>query len=351
MNGPHEHNNLIADRYLIESFVGEGGMQYVYKAFDQILSRDIALKTPKNISAEKRFLRSATVASKVNHPNVAKTLDYLKFEDREYLVEELIVGADIDKAILQKSKYIDPYLVAHIFHNLAKGLAASHHVGVIHRDLKPTNVMVSGGFCPTSIKITDFGIAKMAGEELTEAAVGGNETITGSQTAIGALPYMAPEAISAPLEVTESADVWSLGAMMYELLAGEKPFGSGLMAVSKIMNGTPPIFPLFITNNIQFKPLANALKSIILECLVTDPDNRISADGLVEKCSSLCYLTSERIISKVRYLPYPTYGFISGFEADIFFNMESVYGDRPAVGDNVMYSAFEGRAHPVVKLV
>ena len=358
MIGPHDEHDEIADRYTVVSFVGEGGMQYVYNAFDKFLARNVALKTPKNSSAEKRFLRSAVVASKVNHPNVAKTLDYVEFEGRSYLVEELIDGKDLDKSILQKSDYVDPYLAASIFHNLAKALAASHHANVIHRDLKPTNIMIAGGLQPNCIKITDFGIAKMADEELSAAAEGGNDTISNSQTAVGALPYMAPEAIATPRKVTVAADIWSLGAMMYELLAGKKPFGTGLLAVSKIMSNTPPTFPAFITQNPQFAPLASNLSEIILKCLITNPDNRPNADELVTQCSALCYPTSERSVAKVKEIKFNSYGFIrgdgDGDGDDVFFHFDSVYGNRPTIGDSVMFSKYIGggawRAHPVVKL-
>jgi serine/threonine-protein kinase len=234
MKGPHQIGEKIAYRYQIKGFVGEGGMQYVYCAWDSILNRYVALKTPKNLSAEKRFHRSAIVSAKVNHPNIAKTLDYLEENERPYLIEELINGQDLSKAILSKVDFLDPFLVARLFHHLSKGLAASHHAGVIHRDLKPTNIMVNGAFQLTDIKITDFGIAKMAEDEIVEAAEGGEDTISASATAVGALPYMAPEAIDTPRDVGLKADIWSLGAMMYELLTGSKPFGKGLKAVRHI---------------------------------------------------------------------------------------------------------------------
>jgi serine/threonine protein kinase len=164
MSGPHSSGDVIRDRYKIIDNIGEGGMQFVYAARDRILKRKVALKTPKNDSAKKRFKRSAIVSARVNHPNVAKTLDYLEDNNRQYLIEELINGEDLDKAFLKKMKCLDPYLAARVFHYLAKGLAASHHAGVIHRDLKPTNIMVTDRFELTSIKITDFGIAKMADE-------------------------------------------------------------------------------------------------------------------------------------------------------------------------------------------
>lgn len=355
MSGPHSAGDLIKGRYQILDYVDEGGMQFVYSASDCILKRKVALKTPKNDSAQKRFHRSAIVSAQINHPNVAKTLDYLEDGQRQYLVEEFIEGTDMDKALLKITTYLDPYLGARIFHYLAKGLAASHHAGVIHRDLKPSNVMVTGGFQLGTIKITDFGIAKMADEEIAEAVEGGGESISASSTVVGALPYMAPEAIETPRDVGKPADVWSIGAMMYELLTGEKPFGSGLKAVTKIIEAKPPEFPKFMTSNPQFATLSNQLIQIVYQCLQKSPALRPSADALVEKCGTLCYPVERRYFGTVRTLPNRYWGFIDVDGEDIFFHLDyCVYGNRPAVGDKVMLSKFQGggawRALPVVKL-
>lgn len=354
MKGVLNQDDLIDDRYQIKEYINEGGMQFVYKAYDLTLERHVALKTPKNNSAEKRFKRSAVVAAKVNHPNVAKTLDYIETSERPYLIEELIEGADLDKAILKKARFVDPYLVAKVFHHLAKGIAASHHVKVIHRDLKPTNIMILGGFKIRGMKITDFGIAKMAEDELIEAIEGGEELTNNSQTAIGALPYMAPEAITTPKNVGAPADIWSLGAMMYELLTGKKPFGTGFIVVQKIMEAIAPDFPSFITNNAQFSSLSQELIDLILKCLQKEAASRPTADQLVELCGKLCYPNNKRFTGTVSKIDYGAYGFINDGQQDVFFHMDSVYGDRPKVGDKVWFSKFIGdpywRAHPVVCL-
>ncbi len=353
MTGPHSLGEVVGDRYEVVGFVGEGGMQFVYAALDTVLSRTVALKTPKNASALKRFHRSAIVSARVNHPNIAKTLDYFEGE-RPYLVEELVAGQDLDKALLRQAGYLDPYLVAKILHHMAKGLAASHHAGVVHRDLKPTNVMVVDGFQVSAIKITDFGIAKMADEELAEAAEGGGETLTGSGTAVGALPYMAPEAIETPRSVGPSADIWSLGAMMFELLSGQKPYGAGLKAVAKILSADPLEMPTFVTKNVHYKPLAEKLIEILLECMKRDPAERPNADELVRRCQELCYPKFSREFGRVKNIEYRSWGFIANRGPDVFFHLDSVYGERPSVGDSVMYSTFIGvpasRAHPVVKI-
>ncbi|MBD2232093.1 serine/threonine-protein kinase [Phormidium tenue] len=361
----HNTGDLIADRYLIENFVGEGGMQEVYLAQDSLMNRQVALKTPKNSSAQKRFQRSAVVSARINHPNVAKTLDYLEEDSGLYLVEEYIDGFDLQKALLTDLEVIDPYLVAKIFHHIAKGICASHHVGVVHRDLKPKNVMVVGNFNLLEIKITDFGIAKLAEEEIISAVEGmeefGEESITGSQTAVGALPYMAPEMIDSPRSVGVEADIWSLGAMMYELLIGEKPFGTGLQAVRRIDKlELPPFddseFRNSLNSNNQFVPLCKILYDLILFCLSKSPKDRPSSDSLVKICEDICYNTFERRIGQVHRIR-GSIGFLYDSETnqEIFFHSDSVYGpSKPTVGSRVCYSAFPGnprfRAHPVVLL-
>lgn len=354
MSGPHNPGDLINDRYEIRADVGEGGMQFVYAAHDRLIGRMVALKTPKNRSATKRFKRSAIVAAKVNHPNVAKTLDYVRDGANRYLIEELIEGKDLQEALLQRSGCLDPFSAAKVFHYLAKGVAAAHHAGVVHRDLKPTNVMVVGGYSLGEIKITDFGIAKMAGEELIEAAEGGTSTMTTSQTAVGALPYMAPEAIETPREVGPPADVWSVGAMMFHLLSGAPPFGTGLAAVRKILEAAPPPSPTFLTANPQFAPLATELMDIALQCLQKDPAHRPTADAIVARCGTLCYSLEARTEGVVRRIDHGAWGFISlEAEPDVFFHTSSVYGPKPVqVGSNVIFASYDGggarRAYPVV---
>lgn len=355
MTGPLQANEVVGDRYEIRRYIGEGGMQYVYQAKDRLTDRIVALKTPKNKSGTKRFKRSAIVAAKVNHPNVAKTLDYLKLDSGRYLVEEFIDGSDLRAALLHETAFLDPYLVAKVLHHLAKAVAAAHHAGVVHRDLKPTNIMVIGGYSFHELKITDFGIAKMAGEEFKEAVDGGDATMSASQTVVGALPYMAPEAIDDPTTVGPPADIWSVGAMTYQLLCGQYPFGQGLKAVPKIMAAEPPETPDFLVANPQFSPLAKEILGITLSCLTREPTERPTADQLVAKCSTLCYTASPRHRGVVTDFRHGAWGFIATSSRDrVFYHRECVYGPLPAIGDPVLFARYDGggadRALPVLKL-
>lgn len=351
----HANNGILGNRYNIIKKIGEGGMQNVFLAYDEILSRNVALKTPKNQSAIKRFHRSAILSARINHPNVAKTLDYFQDDGCEYLTEEFIAGVDLDKAILGHYKYVDPCLTASIFHRLSKALSASHHAGVIHRDLKPSNIMVTGGINAFEVKITDFGISKMAGEEIDEAAKNGDASITTSQTAMGALPYMAPEIIESPKDVSTHTDVWAIGAIIYKLLTGEYPFGNGYRAIPNILSGKPAPYPNFVTSNPQFNALSQQIIDIISLCFNRTPSKRPTADELVHLCGQLCYSMSSRYLGVVGDIPHRTYGFIHSETGDkVFFHFESVYGEPPASGDEVILSKYYGggndRAHPVVKV-
>ncbi len=347
----------IGYRYEIRSYLAAGGMQEVYVAFDNVLKKEIALKTPKNRHAEKRFQRSAVVSARVNHPNVAKTLDYFEIDERAVLIEELIQGKSLHKALDDDFVYFDPYLSAQFGHHTSKGVAATHHVGVIHRDLKPGNIMlelVAGIYC---FKITDFGIAKLAESELEEAHKD-ESSITGSQTMMGAIPYMAPEMIQGPKNADKPADIWAIGAILYRLISGDYPFGVGLPAIPKIHKAELPPKPSAFHRLSQFSWLNDALWEIIVRCLQKDPDSRPTSDELVNLFGDLCYGVfprSEGKIKNYKFGPGRT-GFITDLQADVFYHRESFYGDEGDIkpGCRVQYAQHKGdpadRAHPVLPL-
>jgi serine/threonine protein kinase len=214
--------------------------------------------------------------------------------------------------------------------------------------------MLAPGFTFDVIKVTDFGIAKMAEEELAAAAEGGEESITGSQTMMGALPYMSPEMIKTPRSTGTAADVWAIGAICYELVTGTKPFGTGLLAVPKVLQGAFDPLPSSL-RKAQFGGLLTELFDLMQRCMVVDPDARISADALVQECGKLCYPAAERRKGVVTGMPYGSWGFIDTVDGYVFFHVDSVYGPPVAVGDEVCFADFPGdpqpRAHPVIKLV
>jgi serine/threonine protein kinase/cold shock CspA family protein len=352
----HARGDTLLGRYRIERYIAEGGMQQVYLATDIVFGRVVALKVPKNPSAEKRFARSAEVSARVNHPNVAKTLDYFEHKGRSYLIEEFVSGQDLHTMLTEKFDFLDPHLAAHVFHHIAKGVAASHHAGVFHRDLKPGNVMISTDPNLHTIKITDFGIAKMAEQEITEG-VKDEASITGSQTVMGALPYMAPELIETRELADLPADIWALGAILYLLMAGVPPFGTGLKAVPRILEARLPAEPTLSAMKPQFKPLTDELLGIVQVCLQKESADRPTADKLVGMCSSLCYSCAERKEGAVASFRAGTgaWGFIDSDDGgSVFFHADSFWGRRPTQGIRVNFAPFPGnpqpRAFPILPL-
>jgi len=351
----HAIGDVVGGRYVVVDYIGQGGMQEVYRVHDQLLERDVALKSPRNPSAQKRFKRSATLSARVNHDNVAKTLDYIEDGERFYLIEELVEGCDLGHFMRNYVSMLDPFSAGKAMHHLAKGLAASHHVNVVHRDLKPTNVMVVGGQHFKGFKITDFGIAKMAQEEISDAVAGDEEGLTNSQTALGALPYMAPEMIDDIKNVDKPADVWAVGALTYEILTGKRPFGAGYQAVPLIQAAKVPGLPAAVTSNTQFQPFASAIYDLIIACMQKDPSARKWLKLLVKACEGLYYSTIPREFGTVKSFEYGSWGFASSeIGDDIFYHLRSVYASPiVTIGERVWMTAHPGsprrRAFPVVK--
>jgi tetratricopeptide (TPR) repeat protein len=206
--------------YRILEQIGAGGMGEVYRAHDQRLDRDVAIKLlPAGSLADetvrKRFRKEALSLSKLNHPNIATIHDFDRDQNRDFLVMEYIGGATLseylDKGPLPEER------VLRLGMQLAEGLAAAHEQGVIHRDLKPSNVRVTAD---GRVKILDFGLAKLA-EPLSGAA--STQSLGESQFVGGTLPYMAPEQLRGQ-DCDARTDVYSAGAVLYEIATGQPVF-------------------------------------------------------------------------------------------------------------------------------
>lgn len=348
----HAANDVIANRYEIVTFFNQGGMQEVYIAKDKTFGRRIALKVPKSDGAAKRFDRSARLSARVRHANVAATLDYVEHDGRTYLIEELVAGKDLRVRLREDFYYLDPHLAAHMVSHLARGLAAAHHAGVAHRDLKPSNIIVSDDGAMSVVKITDFGVAKLANdrlaEELEELNRDQSTLLTGSQTLIGAIPYMAPERFIKPADVDLKSDVWALGAILYHLMSGEPPFGSGAAAIGKILAGQGVSAPTMFGRFSAFSALESALMNVVSRCLVGDPKLRPSADELVELCADLCYSSSPRIEGTIDEYPAGngSWGFIRSTDGKIFLHGSEFYGTNPKSGVRVGFAVHPGSPRP-----
>ncbi len=357
-----EASTILSDRYQIIDELGEGGMQQVFLANDKSLGKKVALKVPISASATKRFERSARFSARISHPNVAKTLDYMSVGELEFLVEEFIPGTNLQQR-LDEGSILDPHLVAHIMHHVAKAVSAMNACNIIHRDLKPSNIMVSGDLGMLDVKITDFGVATMAETEIEEAVNGGSDSIAASKTVVGALAFMAPQLIIKNSDGAARAkcDVWSIGALLYYLLFREYPFGDGLAAIPNILTGKYRNRSKEVEGSkIQFRDLFRQLWELARRCLTVAVENRPSADEIAEAFSQISYAVQPRFAGRIKYI-HPqakSWGFISpeGGGEDIFFHFDSFYGDKPvtnpALNMRVSYAEFAGvpksRAFPVV---
>lgn len=345
----------VGGRYDVVREIGRGGMQIVYLANDNVLQRHVVLKAPKDTRAARRFHDSAVLSATVNHPNVARTLDYIEYDDRFYLIEEYVHGEDLKK-VASRFVRLDAHTAAYVLHHLVRAVAASHRVDVVHRDLKPSNIMVAGGLAFAGLKVTDFGIAKMAEHEVGEHVGGDDDTTAQSSTVMNALAYIAPEVLNAPHDVRKAADVWAVSAIAWELLTGKPPFGSGLQAVTRILDGPAPTLGPALARHPQFGSLASELAALLLTGMDRAVGKRPSAAQLAQSCDRLCYLPPTRELGTVQRYPRDTWGFIQAAAGDdVFFHVQSVVGARPQLGTTVWFTRFKGapspRAIPVVPLV
>lgn len=340
---------VVGARYAIERYHGEGGMQQVYLATDLTLNKTVAVKIPKEKSAIKRFAQSAIASAKVNHPNVAKALDYIPSDHYEIYVEEYIIGYSLDKILENFFFYFDPHLATRFASQISRGLAASHHVKVIHRDIKPANIMLSIDQDKMNFKITDFGIAKLVEEDFASSK---GDTTRQSSTFLGAIPYMAPEIIESTSNVSLKSDIWSFGSLLYHVIFGKAPFGYGPKAISGILSGKVPSFDFTFQPKKQFVSLAKELTGVIQWCLAHNPDNRPSADELVSFFNIVCF----------RDVPYKSdflgmkgqNGSWWHTQYNYFVHPDSFWGDNIHLQKNMpLYLGIHdsyNRAHPIIPL-
>ena len=262
--------------YEVLSILGTGGMAEVYRARDTRLGRDVALKVVNEALAGdaelvRRFEHEARLAGSLNHPNVVAIYDVGREDGSAYFITELLKGESLRQRLARGRLPLDTAL--DWGNQLAQGLAAAHARGVIHRDVKPENVFVTSDGL---VKLLDFGIAKLAEGARAEGPHGildDTVTSTGGRTQTGAIlgtpAYMSPEQVRGE-SVDARTDIFSLGAVLYEMLSGKRPFPGGSLVESghAILHDDPPPLP---------EEVPSAVAQVVRRSLEKDRDARIQS--------------------------------------------------------------------------
>lgn len=260
---------LVADRYRLGELLGRGGMGEVWEARDEVLGRQVAVKLllgdGADESAASRFRLEAQTAARLNHPQVVGVYDFGAWDGRFYLVMELVRGPSLAQELAARGT-LDPARVARIAAQAASGLAAAHRQGVVHRDVKPGNLMLDAD---DTLKIGDFGIARFVDETST--------ALTRVGQIVGTSTYLAPERALGRM-AGPASDVYALGCVLYQLLAGQPPFwADSPTALLYLHVDAAPVPP-----GRHRADLPPAFESFLLRMLAKQPEERPSAEEVAE---------------------------------------------------------------------
>jgi serine/threonine-protein kinase len=263
---------LIAERYELQELVGTGGMSSVYRAHDRLLERDVAIKVlHEQFTADgeyvERFRREARAVAQLSHPNIVTVIDRGEQDDRQFIVFEYVDGENL-KALVAREGPLPEREAIELALQVARALGFAHEQGLVHRDVKPQNVLLNDGH---EAKVTDFGIAR-------SLDVQGGLTQTG--TVMGTSDYIAPEQARGS-RVDAQSDIYSLGTVLYELLTGEVPFaGDNFVAVAMQHINQPP--PSVRERRPELSPCVD---EVVQRAMAKEPRDRFRS--MEELCGAL----------------------------------------------------------------
>ncbi len=272
-------NKIICNRYKILDHLGTGGMATVWLGYDTILDRQVAIKTFKidanDEDAVKRFNREAKAVTSLSHPNIVSIYDVENEGEFYYLILEYVEGMTL-KDYMIKNPRIPIETIVHIAKQIAEGLSHAHQNGIIHRDIKPQNILMNENL---TCKITDFGIARAYGDT----------TLTQTNQMLGTVYYLSPEQARGNVATAQS-DIYSLGILIFEMITGQIPFkGESAVAIAlKHLQEELPDIDKFRDN------IPQSVKNIVLQATMKNPNERyISSKELFEDLSTV--LNPERL--------------------------------------------------------
>ncbi len=250
---------LIGNFKIVEQ-IGEGGMGTVYRGIDVMLDRPVALKRLRPDFSDdpqllQRFRTEAAALAKLNHPNVATLYSFFRHLDDHFMAMEFVEGETLDN-VLRKSSPLSPKRAVALFVQVLDAIGHAHETGILHRDIKPENVIVSDH---DAVKVTDFGIARVLGEA----------GLTRAGSLIGTIRYMAPERVKGE-PADRRSDIYSLGAMLHEMLTGRPPFiahSEFELMTAHVEKDPPPAMKLVPS-------IPEPVSDTVLQALAKSPDER-----------------------------------------------------------------------------
>jgi len=291
-----EEGKIYGGRYRLIKRIATGGMGEVWQAQDDIILRQVAIKILKqqylgDPDFVERFRTEAKHAAMINHDGIANVYDYGEDEGSAYLVMELVPGEALS-SILEREKTLPEQQVISIIAQTALALDAAHKQGLVHRDIKPGNLLITPD---GNVKITDFGIARVANQV----------SLTQTGQVMGTVQYLAPEQATGK-PATASGDIYSLGIVAYEALAGKRPFkGETQMAIAMAqINDTPP--PLS-------SEIDSRLVKLVMDCMAKKPDQR--PHTALELAARAEALITESI-SSINVMPHQVSDETTGIDTD-----------------------------------
>ncbi len=253
---------VLSGRYELGSVIGHGGMARVHRGQDLVLGRTVAVKIlsspyDRDERFVARFRREARAAARLAHPNIVAVFDTGSDGDTHYIVMEHVEGRTLHDAILLEAP-MAPRRVAEIADAMAAALAAAHEAGIVHRDVKPANVMLTS---EGEVKVMDFGLARAVDAE----------TLTRTGFILGTASYVSPEQAQGGTTDARS-DLYSLGCVLYEMLAGRPPFVGDSPVAALYQHVNEPALPPSL-----FHPVPADLETVVLRCLAKDPADRFQS--------------------------------------------------------------------------
>jgi serine/threonine protein kinase len=335
---------VIAGHYEVQEQLGQGGMGEVYCALDKNLGRLVAIKIlPEEFSADPerlaRFEREAKLLATLNHPNIAAVHGFEEAKGLRFLALELVEGETLQTRLDRGALPIDEALET--CRQVAEGLEAAHERGVVHRDLKPGNIMITP---EGKVKILDFGLAKAYADETTGIDIANSPTITAQMTEpgviLGTAAYMSPEQARSR-SVDKRADIWAFGCVLYECLTGERAFYGETVSdtLAHILKGEPDWGKLPSDTPIR-------IRTLLRRCLEKDPRERLHdiADARLEIEASGAY-TSEELTAPRRFgLPWLAASAVVILLTGILIGRMIIKHPQPATSPSVITSIIKVEA-------